>query len=107
MSAFRQRISTAFVESTVTQLVSKRFVKKQQMQWTPRGAYLLLQIHTQTLNDNRSRRFGNGTLRSGVLLHYPGLIGRNSRLPVHFAPVEWPGTPVVHQPRAPPACHPA
>ena len=43
------------------QLVSKRFVKKQQMQWTPRGAYLLLQIHTKTLNDNRSRRFGNST----------------------------------------------
>ena len=29
------------------QLVSKRFVKKQQMQWTQRGAYLLLQIHTK------------------------------------------------------------
>jgi hypothetical protein len=56
------------------QLVSKRFVKKQQMQWTPRGAYLLLQIHTKTLNDNRSRRFGNGTLRSGVLLHHPRLL---------------------------------
>ena len=32
-------ISTAFVESTINQVVSKRFVKKQQMQWTPRGAH--------------------------------------------------------------------
>ena len=35
-------ISTSFVESTINQVVSKRFVKKQQMQWTPEGAHLLL-----------------------------------------------------------------
>jgi len=29
-----ERISTAFVESTINQVVSRRFVKKQQMQWT-------------------------------------------------------------------------
>ena len=29
-------ISTAFVESTVNQVISKRFVKKQQMRWTQR-----------------------------------------------------------------------
>ena len=41
---FRQgeTISTAFVESTVNQVVSKRMVKKQQMQWSERGAHLLL-----------------------------------------------------------------
>ena len=33
-----ERISTGFVESTVNQVVSKRMVKKQQMQWTKRGA---------------------------------------------------------------------
>lgn len=33
-------ISTAFVESAVNQVVSKRFVKKQQMRWTKAGAYL-------------------------------------------------------------------
>ncbi|MBV9998824.1 MAG: hypothetical protein JO015_06885 [Verrucomicrobia bacterium] len=43
-------ISTAFVESAVNQVVSKRFVKKQQMQWTPAGAHLLLQVPTQVLN---------------------------------------------------------
>jgi hypothetical protein len=45
-------ISTAFVESTINQVVSKRFVKKQQMQWTPRGAHLLLQTRTKVLNDD-------------------------------------------------------
>lgn len=45
-------VSTAFVESTVNQVVSKRMVKKQQMRWTKRGAHLLLQVRTQTLNDD-------------------------------------------------------
>jgi hypothetical protein len=43
-------ISTAFVESTVNQVISKRFVKKQSMQWTQRGAHLLLQTRTRVLN---------------------------------------------------------
>jgi hypothetical protein len=43
-------ISTAFVESAVNQVVSKRFVKKQQMRWTPAGAHLLLQIRIEVLN---------------------------------------------------------
>ena len=45
-----ETISTAFVESTINQEVSKRFVKKQQMQWTLRGAHLLLQARTKVLN---------------------------------------------------------
>jgi hypothetical protein len=32
-------IATAFVESAVNQVVSKRFVKMQQMRWTPRGSF--------------------------------------------------------------------
>jgi hypothetical protein len=43
-------ISTAFVESAVNQVVSKRFVKKQQMRWSERGAHLLLQVRAQVLN---------------------------------------------------------
>ena len=43
-------ISTAFVESAVNQVISKRFVKKQQMRWAEAGAHLLLQIRTQVLN---------------------------------------------------------
>ena len=47
-----ERISTAFVESTVNQVVSKRMVKRQQMQWTPEGAHLLLQVRIQVLNED-------------------------------------------------------
>jgi hypothetical protein len=45
-----ERISTGFVESTVNQLLAKRFVKKPQMRWTPRGAHLLLQVRAKVLN---------------------------------------------------------
>jgi hypothetical protein len=47
-----ETISTAFVESTINQVVSRRFVKKQQMTWTLRGAHLLLQTRTKVLNDD-------------------------------------------------------
>jgi hypothetical protein len=47
---YGERISTGFVESTVNQVVSKRFCKKQQMQWSKRGAHLLLQTRVKTLN---------------------------------------------------------
>ena len=46
---YGERISTGFVESTVNQ-VFPRFCKKQQMQWTKRGAHLLLQARVKTLN---------------------------------------------------------
>jgi len=46
-----ERIASGFVESAVNQVVSKRMVKHQQMQWTPRGAHLLLQIRTHVLNE--------------------------------------------------------
>jgi hypothetical protein len=44
------RISTGFVESTVNQVISKRFCKKQQMRWTKRAVHLLLQMRVKTLN---------------------------------------------------------
>jgi hypothetical protein len=47
---YGERISTGFVESTVNQVISKRFCKRQQMQWTKQGAYLLLQTRVKTLN---------------------------------------------------------
>ena len=50
-------ISTAFVESTINQVVSRRFVKKQQMQWTLRGAHLLLQTRTRVLNEDLDEVF--------------------------------------------------
>lgn len=52
-----ETISTAFVESTVNQVISRRMVKKQQMQWTPRGAHLLLQVRTRVLNDDLEETF--------------------------------------------------
>lgn len=45
-----EKIASGFVESAVNQVVSKRMVKRQQMQWTQRGAHLLLQIRTRVLN---------------------------------------------------------
>jgi len=59
-----ERISSAMAESTVNALVSKRFAKRQQMQWTKRGAHLLLQTRTRTLD---------GTLRPLFERWYPGL----------------------------------
>lgn len=46
-----ETISTAFVESTINQVVRRRFVKKQQMGWTAKGAHLLLQTRTKVLNN--------------------------------------------------------
>jgi hypothetical protein len=51
------RISTGFVESTINQRIAKRFVKKQQMRWTPRGAHLLLQVRVHVLNDELGAAF--------------------------------------------------
>lgn len=58
-----ERVSTAFVESTVNTVVGKRFAKKQQMQWSHKGAHLLLQTRTRVLN---------GELRSRFAEWYPG-----------------------------------
>src|SRR4051794_23243814 len=43
-----ERISTAFVESTVNLVVSRRFAKKQQMQGSKPGAHFLLQPGSRT-----------------------------------------------------------
>lgn len=59
-----EKIATGFVESTVNQVISKRLVKKQSMRWTDRGAHLLLQVRTKTLNDE---------LRSTFERWYPGM----------------------------------
>ncbi len=47
---YGEAISSAMAESTVNQLISKRFEKQQQMRWTKRGAHLLLQVRTQVCN---------------------------------------------------------
>ncbi len=52
-----ERISTSFAESAINQVVSKRMVKQQQMQWTPEGAHLLLQVRIQVLNEDWTDTF--------------------------------------------------
>jgi len=52
-----ETISSAVAESTVNQVISKRMVKKQSMQWTPRGAHLLLQMRTRVLNNELEEAF--------------------------------------------------
>ena len=64
-----ERISSCLVGSTVNAVISKRFAKRQQMQWTKRGAHLLLQTRTHTLD---------GTLRSLFEKWYPNLANDNS-----------------------------
>lgn len=54
---YGEAVSTAFVESTVNQVVAKRFAKKQQMQWTPRGVHLLVQLRVRTLDGTLANDF--------------------------------------------------
>jgi len=64
-----ERISSCLAESTVNAVISKRFAKRQQMQWTQRGAHLLLQTRTRALD---------GTLRSLFERWYTGLANDNA-----------------------------
>ena len=48
--ATKPTLSTAFVESTINQVVSKRFVKRQQIQWTQKGSHMLLQTRIKILD---------------------------------------------------------
>ena len=61
---YGERVSTAFVESTVNTVVGKRFSKQQQMRWSRSGAHLMLQTRTRVLD---------GTLRTRFQSWYPGL----------------------------------
>jgi hypothetical protein len=65
-------ISTAFAESTVDLIISRRFAKKQQMQWSRKGAHLLLQTRTRTLD---------GTLRNLFTSWYPAMPANDSQPP--------------------------
>jgi hypothetical protein len=68
-----ERISTAFVESTVNRVVSQRFAKKQQMQWSKAGAHRLLQTRTKTLD---------GTLPDLFAQWYPAMAVNDNQVPV-------------------------
>ena len=64
---YGERISTGFVEPTVNAVVSKRFAKKQQMQWSKQGAHDLLQARVRVLNEE---------LRDKFARWYPGFGGQ-------------------------------
>jgi hypothetical protein len=69
---YGETIATSFVESTVNEVVTKRMVKKQQMQWTPKGAHYLLQTRTAVLNGDLAKHFESW---------YPGIkIGENEKM---------------------------
>ena len=48
---YGERISTAFAKSAVNQVLAKRLVNRQQMQWTKKGAHLVVQTRTKVLNE--------------------------------------------------------
>ena len=54
---YGETITSSFVESTVNEVVTKRMVKKQQMQWSHKGAHYLLQARTATLNGDLPEYF--------------------------------------------------
>ena len=54
---YGETISTGFVESAINEVVSKRMVKRQQMQWTYKGAHYLLQTRTAVLNNELQEDF--------------------------------------------------
>lgn len=45
------------MESTINEVVAKRMVKKQQMQWTHQGAHFMLQTRTAVLNHELEKDF--------------------------------------------------
>jgi hypothetical protein len=49
-----ERRSSCLAESAVNAVISKRFAKRHQMQWTKRGAHLLLQMRTRALDSSRA-----------------------------------------------------
>ena len=69
-------ISTAFAEATVDLVISRRFAKKQQMQWSKQGAHLLLQTRTRTLD---------GTLRDLFTSWYPAMAANSNEIAIPAA----------------------
>jgi len=66
-----RRISTAFMESTVNQLIDKRMSKSQQMRWSPMDAHLLLQVRIELVD---------GRLGDTFRRRYPCFAGEENQL---------------------------
>ena len=57
MHRYGEPISTAFVESTINEVIARRMAKKQQMQWSRKGAHYLLQTRTAVQNNELQDKF--------------------------------------------------
>ncbi|MCG3471632.1 ISKra4 family transposase [Xenorhabdus bovienii] len=57
MYRYGEPVSTAFVESTINEVIARRMAKKQQMQWSREGAHYLLQTRTAVLNNELQNTF--------------------------------------------------
>ncbi len=57
MRRYGEPVSTAFVESTINEVIARRMAKKQQMQWSRKGAHYLLQTRTAVLNNELQDKF--------------------------------------------------
>jgi hypothetical protein len=66
-----RRLSSAFVESAVNQLIDKRISKSQQMRWDPRSAHLLLQVRVRVVD---------GQLRNDFAHWYPAFPSNDQTL---------------------------
>jgi hypothetical protein len=69
-------ISTAFVESAVNEIVSRRMIKKQQMRWNRWTVQPFLDVRVAVLN---------GTLESSFRRLYPGFRPANDSSPIRAA----------------------
>jgi hypothetical protein len=78
-----RRIASSLAESAVNSLVARRMVKKQQMQWSKRGAHLLLQVRAAVLN---------GDLRE--------LLAYKTPKPTHRSRIAWMFEPTPPLPKA-------
>ncbi len=65
-----QRISSAFVESAVNQIIDNRMSRSQQMRWDPLSAHRLLQVRVRHID---------GLLRGDFARWYPGFSANESR----------------------------
>lgn len=59
MRRYGEPVSTAFVESTINEVIARRMAKKQQMQWSRKGAHYLLQARTAVLNNELQDKFAS------------------------------------------------
>jgi hypothetical protein len=57
MHRYGEPVSTAFVESTINEVIARRMAKKQQMQWSRKGAHYLLQTRNAVLNNELQDKF--------------------------------------------------